>query len=129
VRTVSQSFLNICQGDALPCDETNPPGCVNGQCTAVCVGENLPYCPPTCAHYPGVDFGEGHACNTNIVCIANDGRRCYCAADVLTIACAADRPASPTCPYSCRPYPANGDDGGYVDRTDAHAAATGADHL
>jgi hypothetical protein len=74
-----------------------------------------------------VDFGEGHACNTNIVCFAEDGRRCQCAADTLTVACAADRPKSPACPYSCRPSTAYSDDAGntdYVDRTDAATAPT-----
>ena len=104
------------------------PGCVNGQCTAICVGQTLPYCPPNCTHYPGVASDEGDACNTNIVCFAADGRRCHCAVDTLTIACAADLPLSPSCPYSCRPSASlYSDDAGspnYVDRTDAATAPT-----
>ena len=123
VRAVSQSFAALCQGGPLACDTPDPPGCVNGQCTAVCVGRTLPYCPPNCTHFPGVAFDEGDACNTNIVCFAADGRRCHCAVDTLTVACEADPPISPTCPYSCRPSASlYSDDAGspnYVDRTDA----------
>jgi hypothetical protein len=126
-RAVSDSFAARCQGGPQSCTP-DPPGCVNGQCAAICVGETLPYCPPNCTHYPGVAFGEGDACNTNIVCYAADGRRCHCAADTLTVACAADLPISPSCPYSCRPSASlYSDDAGspnYVDRTDAATAQT-----
>jgi hypothetical protein len=88
---------------------------------AICAGALLPWCPPSCAHYPGVDFGEGHACNSNIECFAAEGRRCACVAGVVT--CKPDPPYSASCPYSCRPDPAYGDDGGYVDRTDAGPAS------
>jgi hypothetical protein len=128
VRAVSQSFAAQCQGGPLTCDTPDPPGCVNGQCTAVCVGETLPYCPPNCTHFPGVAFDQGDTCNTNAVCFAADGRRCHCAVDTLTVACAADLPVSPSCPYSCRPSASlYSDDAGspnYVDRTDAATAPT-----
>jgi len=126
VRALSQSFAAQCQGGPLTCDRPDPPGCVNGRCTAICVGETLPDCPPNCTHFPGVAFDEGDACNTNIVCFAADGRRCHCAVDTLTVACVADPPLSPSCPYSCRPSASlYSDDAGspnYVDRTDAATA-------
>lgn len=128
VRTVSQGFADLCQGGPLPCATPDPPGCVEGQCAAICVGASLPYCPPNCTQYPGVDFAEGDACNTNIVCFAADGRRCHCATDTLTVTCAADLPLSPSCPYSCRPSAAlyRGDvaNPNYVDRRDAATAPT-----
>jgi hypothetical protein len=122
VRTLEERFTNMCQGEALSCDAPDPPGCVNGQCVAVCVGANLPYCPLSCAHYPNVDFREAQACNTNVVCFADDGRRCHCAADTLSVVCAPDPPTSSSCPYACRPTPGYGD-AGYVDRSDGGAGA------
>ncbi|MFL5306919.1 MAG: hypothetical protein ACJ8F1_17010 [Polyangia bacterium] len=126
VRAVSRSFA-LCQGGPLTCETPDPPGCVGGQCTAICAGETLPYCPPNCTHFPGVSFGEGETCNTNIVCFAADGRRCHCAVNTLTVACAGDLPISPSCPYSCRPSVHYSDDAGspnYVDRTDAGGDGT-----
>lgn len=121
LRSTSQTFARMCQGAPMPCEAPAPPGCVNGHCAAVCVHDTLPYCPGYCTHYPDFDTTEGHACNTNVVCFAADDRRCHCAAETLTVTCAADVSFSTSCPYSCQPGPGYGDGGqpGYVDRSDA----------
>src|SRR6185369_10510508 len=121
LKTLSQRFVATCEASTSVCNAPDPPGCVAGRCAAICVGALLPSCPPACAHFPSVDFGEGHACDSNIECFAADGRRCACVAGV--VACKADPPYSASCPYSCRPNPANGDTT-YVDRTDGGAAST-----
>jgi hypothetical protein len=105
VEGLARTWNDRCLSDSSSCQGALPVACVAGACAPVCRGREVPFCPPSCRHYPMVDFSEGKPCDTNIQCFADDGRRCHCeaalGASTGVVACAPDTPIGLDCPIAC----------------------------
>ncbi len=106
VERLARTWSDRCLSEASSCQGALPVACVAGVCTPVCQGRDVPSCPGPCRHYPMVDSTEGKLCDTNVVCVADDGRTCSCeaapGASVGVIACTLDAPIAVDCPIACR---------------------------